>query len=31
VQELRFKGDWEGVKVWEQLADELAVRDGLEA
>jgi hypothetical protein len=26
VQELRVKGDLEGVRVWEQLADELAVR-----
>ncbi len=24
AQELRARGDWEGVKVWEQLAAELA-------
>jgi hypothetical protein len=27
VQELRVKGDLEGVKVWEQLATELTVPD----
>ena len=26
VQELRVKGDLEGVRVWEQLATELTVR-----
>jgi len=27
VQELRVKGDLEGVRVWEQLAAELAIPD----
>ena len=27
VQELRHRGDLEGVKVWEQLASELALRE----
>jgi hypothetical protein len=27
AQELRVKGDWEGVEVWEQLAAELAVAE----
>jgi hypothetical protein len=27
VQELRVKGDAEGVRVWEQLAAELAIPD----
>ena len=27
AQELRVKGDWEGVRVWEQLALELTVSE----
>jgi hypothetical protein len=27
AHELRARGDWEGVKVWEQLAAELAVSE----
>jgi hypothetical protein len=31
MQELRRRGDWEGVKVWEQLASELALRESASA